>query len=180
MSSHSRARRYACSVLGCGRPAYAKGYCNAHYIRMRTGRDMEAPIRPTVRSGCMVAGCSHRHYGQGYCKRHYGLWRRWSMKVALVERLGGVCSACGGSFPPEVFDFHHRDPSAKAYSPSARIGNGAFEDVLPEVEKCDLLCANCHRVEHAKYNGFDFRKGPDMRPVRRGRLRRRAGRTEAA
>lgn len=41
--------REPCSI--CGRPFYAKGLCQAHYERQRTGRDLSAPIRPRAANG---------------------------------------------------------------------------------------------------------------------------------
>lgn len=58
------------------------------------------------------------------------------------------CLHCGIK-NPVVLHFHHRDPSTKEVS----IANGAtisLEKVLKELEKCDVLCANCHLIEHAE------------------------------
>jgi hypothetical protein len=59
------------------------------------------------------------------------------------------CLDCGGSFPPYVMDFHHRDPAAKVHKISWMITNRGRQTVLEEIAKCDLICANCHRIrEH--------------------------------
>lgn len=65
-------------------------------------------------------------------------------KAALVAKLGGKCMDCGIVGPPEIYDFDHRDPNAKAFS----LGSapGAPERMAAEAEKCDLVCANCHRI----------------------------------
>lgn len=70
-----------------------------------------------------------------------------SRKVKAVEYLGGVCKDCGGSFPPCVFDFHHLDPKEKEYSPSF-LKNCTWEKFKKELDKCVLLCSNCHRIRH--------------------------------
>lgn len=48
-----------------------------------------------------------------------------------------------------VLDFHHKDPSTKSFSissnPNVSISNKKF---IEEIEKCVLLCANCHREFH--------------------------------
>lgn len=59
------------------------------------------------------------------------------------------CKRCGGKFPPYVMDFHHIDPTTKKFG----IGSGSFrrslKQLLEEIEKCELYCANCHRIiEH--------------------------------
>ena len=69
-------------------------------------------------------------------------WRR-SIKVRLMELKGNVCADCGGSFPPYAMDFDHRDPEKKEFPLSGyRYG---WEKMLEEAEKCDLVCAICHR-----------------------------------
>lgn len=55
------------------------------------------------------------------------------------------CMDCGGVFPPECMDFDHRDPSQKV----RRIGvmmTQSRERLASEIAKCDLVCANCHRI----------------------------------
>ena len=60
------------------------------------------------------------------------------------------CIKCGEDFGPCI-DFHHRDPSEKEYSISSMIGRGwPFWKIEKEMEKCDVLCANCHRKLHWK------------------------------
>ena len=55
------------------------------------------------------------------------------------------CQDCGGTFPPECMDFDHRPGTTKRFG----ISNGQhynWPTLLAEVEKCDLVCANCHRT----------------------------------
>lgn len=48
-----------------------------------------------------------------------------------------------------TLDFHHRDSSKKDISISVAISNGwSIKRILKEIEKCEVLCANCHRKEH--------------------------------
>jgi ribosomal protein S30 len=58
------------------------------------------------------------------------------------------CSKCGNNHPA-VLDFHHRDRTTKestvAQLKSSRSNKQA---ILDEIEKCDVLCANCHRILH--------------------------------
>lgn len=58
------------------------------------------------------------------------------------------CSRCGEYFPYYVTDYHHRDPADKSFKISvANQSNMAWDRVQAEIDKCDLLCANCHRIE---------------------------------
>ena len=72
--------------------------------------------------------------------------RRW-VKEQLATDAGGRCIRCGYAGSLRALDFHHRDPSQKSFAISAF--SGAWTKLLAEAQKCDLLCANCHRMEHA-------------------------------
>lgn len=56
------------------------------------------------------------------------------------------CMDCGVSYPWYVMDFDHRDPSLKSFTLSMwkRSAMGA-RAVRREIEKCDVVCSNCHR-----------------------------------
>ena len=56
------------------------------------------------------------------------------------------CKKCGEK-RFYVLDFHHPDPRQKEFNISDKIRN-KFEDLMSEIEKCDVLCANCHREWH--------------------------------
>ena len=58
------------------------------------------------------------------------------------------CIKCGEN-NPLCLDFHHRDPVEKKYE-LAYMGVRGYskEKILAEIDKCDVLCANCHRKNH--------------------------------
>lgn len=58
------------------------------------------------------------------------------------------CKKCGET-RSYVLDFHHRDPSVKD-STIARLTSDRnnMEDIQKEIDKCIVLCANCHREFH--------------------------------
>ena len=58
------------------------------------------------------------------------------------------CESCGlKGMPAVVYDFHHRDRKTKKFSLSGASGSKRpWWRTLKEVEKCDVLCANCHRL----------------------------------
>lgn len=58
-----------------------------------------------------------------------------------------ACSVCGFSHPA-VIDFHHRDPSTKKGSVFRLAADGKWRRAYEEAMKCDVLCANCHRIHH--------------------------------
>ena len=61
------------------------------------------------------------------------------------------CFYCGKHFKnnPEVFDWHHPDPSIKECDVSSINGSSykQFERKKKEMEKCIVVCSNCHRIE---------------------------------
>ena len=55
-----------------------------------------------------------------------------------------------------MLDFHHRNTKEKDIDVSTLIRKGNKNKILKEVEKCDVLCSNCHRDLHFKQNNADF------------------------
>ena len=79
-------------------------------------------------------------------KRDTSSYRR-EVKRKLIEYKGGKCQICGYNRCQEALEFHHLDPSQKDFTISG--GTKSFESLKPEVDKCILVCANCHREIHA-------------------------------
>lgn len=77
------------------------------------------------------------------CTAELARRRRLRIKRALVDHKGGACERCGYSKSLRALGFHHRDPSRKEFS-IARANLNSLARLLREIEKCDLLCANCH------------------------------------
>lgn len=91
-------------------------------------------------------GCRQKR--SGVAKRKAQRWRengRRLVKVrALREKLcSQPCADCGGLFPWYVMDFDHREPADKSFSLSRARSVTQF---LSESKKCDVVCANCHRI----------------------------------
>ena len=89
-------------------------------------------------------------YYDSYCKScriQYSKDRSKEIKEKAIEYLGGKCIDCGLIDESCVYDFHHLDPSKKEISFGSR-GGKSFESLKEELDKCVLLCANCHRKRH--------------------------------
>lgn len=69
------------------------------------------------------------------------------IKEELVEYKGGKCEICGYNKCIQALEFHHLDPTQKDFSISG--GTKSFERLKPEVDKCILVCSNCHKEIHA-------------------------------
>lgn len=76
-------------------------------------------------------------------------------KREFKDRLDEIKSRQGCKYcdekDPCCLDFHHINQSLKVFEIS-RHGSMAWKSVVAEVEKCEVLCANCHRKLHAGRN----------------------------
>lgn len=65
------------------------------------------------------------------------------------------CCKCGEDFI-YCLEFHHTDPNEKEFTITKAVNNGlGREKILEEIDKCVVLCANCHRKEHYAEYQFD-------------------------
>ena len=88
---------------------------------------------------------------QGYCKpckyiRDAGRWV--NRKKQAIEYLGNSCVRCGNSYEYPAMQFHHRDPSTKEMGWN-KMRLGSWKSITRELNKCDLICANCHAIIHS-------------------------------
>lgn len=78
-------------------------------------------------------------------------------KSYYVELFGGKCARCGFSDSWWALEFHHVFPSGKKYTPSRVVSLNDTETALKELDKCVLICSNCHRT-YGKTWEADFNK----------------------
>lgn len=72
-------------------------------------------------------------------------------KIKLVILKGGACNRCRYDNNYAALEFHHIDESKKLFPlDSRRLANTTWSKLIKESEKCELLCANCHREHHNK------------------------------
>lgn len=76
--------------------------------------------------------------------------RRLKVKQLAVEYKGGKCESCGYSKCVEALEFHHKNPQEKDFGISEKGHTKSFNKIKIELDKCIMLCANCHREEHVK------------------------------
>lgn len=96
-----------------------------------------------------------KHYRNN--KKQY-LNRNKERKRVMFEYVRKIkdtpCKDCRGSFPYYVMDLDHRETSEKVDVIGKIILNGSWRKLYEEIKKCDIVCANCHRVRTAKQNGY--------------------------
>lgn len=67
-----------------------------------------------------------------------------------LEYKGSKCERCGYNRCMEALEFHHIDPTKKDFNVSSRGHTRSWKRVKEELDKCVLLCANCHRELHTE------------------------------
>ncbi len=75
--------------------------------------------------------------------------RRRKVKLMAIEYKGGKCENCGYDKCQGALDFHHLEGNLKSYTISYKGHTRAWEEIKKELDKCILLCANCHRELHS-------------------------------
>ena len=100
---------------------------------------------------CVICGKlfnPDRHGNTGQiCANCRNKFHRKKIKQKAVKYKGGKCQICGYNKIPEALEFHHVNPSEKSFNITAT--NRSWQEIQDELEKCILLCANCHREIHA-------------------------------
>ena len=100
------------------------------------------PVRPSQRAANVA------YYGRNRDRERERVAARQVATVAFLRELRKApCADCGSRLAPHQMDFDHREPSQKAF----RLTAGAAmlksrAALLAEVRKCDIVCANCHRL----------------------------------
>ena len=84
-------------------------------------------------------------------KRNYGQ----SHKRELIIRKGSKCHLCGTLYNGKngaIFDFHHLNPEEKDFNISTRLRYNSYipQEIYDEIDKCILVCSNCHRQIHSE------------------------------
>ena len=115
----------------------------SHNTRVLLGRDM------STEQLCTVCGRVLKNPRRRRCNSCNTLIRRYRAKMAAVEYMGGKCMRCGWKGPVVAYQFHHVDPATKEFT-IGEVSNKSWESIRQELGKCELLCANCHQIEHSK------------------------------
>jgi len=82
-----------------------------------------------------------------YLKKAVAKRRKMIRKMA-VEYKGGKCVICNYGKCEQALEFHHSDFNNKDFGISAKGYTRSWKAVKNELDKCILLCANCHREVH--------------------------------
>lgn len=95
-----------------------------------------------------------RDSGCSECRNRQKSEKRYELKLRCLRHLGHKCVDCQlSNAHPAIYDFHHE--GGKDFSIGNELSCGhnhekAFVKLLPELNKCVVLCSNCHRLRHAR------------------------------
>jgi len=87
-------------------------------------------------------------------QQSYNYHNKYKHEIAKIRKYidsfkEAGCLHCGYNKHPCAIDFHHRDPKTKVYLLSQISMHTKDIDIIKrEIDKCDVLCANCHRILH--------------------------------
>lgn len=95
------------------------------------------------KKGSWHSWCKQCHKTDAYNKKK-------NLKILAIAYKGGCCSKCGYNKNYSALDFHHVDPSQKDFAFGGAKGTvvALTEKIKNELDKCILVCANCHRETH--------------------------------
>jgi len=131
-------------ACGCGHTLKSKDHYgrDQKFINGHNGRKYEDPTQ-------YKREWNHRNRkARNDYKLKYGRKR----KINAIKLKGGKCFSCGLEYNGtngSLFDFHHIDPSKKKFNVGAtKLTALSWKKILLELDKCNLLCSNCHRIFH--------------------------------
>ena len=110
-----------------------------------------APLTGKQTKFCSLT-CKNKEHQSYEAQKRRGLTR----KLELVSSMGGRCSICGYHKNLASLVFHHTDSKDKDFKLDMRsLSNRKFETVLEELDKCILVCHNCHAELHNPHLDLD-------------------------
>lgn len=113
-----------------GSPQYGKAWRDKHAVRLAAERKQRY----------------HTEWKPRLIRRKY-----WIDKYKTTKG----CQHCGYNSIAVALDFDHINPSDKSFNVSHRICNSTIKKLFQEIRKCQVLCANCHRIETHKEKNLD-------------------------
>ena len=110
---------------------------------------------------CIIL-CQNCHREHHYYLSNTDDKRRKSKSIYL-EYGGSECIKCGYNKCPAVLSFHHRNPDEKDFwigGLNERLNSiDELNDIIKnEIDKCDILCSNCHVLEHSDISFYEMYK----------------------
>lgn len=140
-----------------GRTGYRYHQCRCE--KCATGYKASRVGRPNhCNDSCVHTGLEDWHgsnsgYNWHFCRcdlcrnasNDISLTRNQETRLWVKRSKDKACMDCGIKYPCYAMDYDHRDPSTKSFSLN-QPGGRSLDLIKKEIEKCDLVCANCHAI----------------------------------
>lgn len=105
----------------------------------------------------------NREYQAKWYKKNQQLQKERTAKIKkekslwLAEYKKNICCSSCGENHPACMEFHHIDKTKKSFGlATAANRNYSLERIKEEIQKCKILCSNCHRKLHWEERLQDF------------------------
>lgn len=127
--------------------------CNEnHELEMFSFKNQKENIRHNKCKNCQRLYCKKRYLllKQTYkdkAKVNNEKYKERNREILSSYKNAIPCKDCNNFYPPYVMDFDHL-PNYEKFKNLSRMKNSSYsvETIRKEIEKCDLVCANCHRI----------------------------------
>lgn len=93
-----------CTIDGCEKRLFARGFCSMHYTRWTRYGDLERGRLTSERKSCSIDGCGRPTLARGWCGTHYQRWSKHGdpgQADLLIVRPGSTCLVDGCENPPK-------------------------------------------------------------------------------
>lgn len=158
-----------CKVCGLEKSVSDFGFTNKEKTQLdprckECKRDYKKELRRTRRDKGLCHKCGKKLTDRKICDKCFNVSkdRRNAFKKRAISYLGGECVRCGIITKKDfvIYDFHHIDSETKEatigsmisdYKGYGKATDKAWEKLKKELDKCVLMCSNCHRIFH--FNG---------------------------
>lgn len=94
--------------------------------------------------------------GRTFCNSCSVTKSKKKTKIKAIEYKGGKCKECGYRKSMAALCFHHVDPLTKEFSIGSNGQTKGWEKIKKEIDKCILLCQNCHHELHEKQDSKKY------------------------
>ncbi len=125
-----------CSIDGCERPIFARGWCQRHYTAWKRNGNPLAWKKPS-RGGCSVEGCIAPHCAKGLCDNHY---RQSKNKPRRPNR---PCDWCGEQLSMDRSPLSRYCPDCKPVAKNFAAAQRAGKNVRKVVSRVGRICMEC-------------------------------------